>query len=122
MAITNRNLKGGETLTAKYHGKEHTAKVVKTADGIRFVVDGSPTEHKSPSSAGAAVFGLNKEGKPRTCNGWVFWSVAEVATPKPATSKAASKTPKATKPAPAPTDTPKAKKAPAPKSTKKASA
>ena len=70
MSIENRNLKAGTKLVARYKGKEHTAEVVKTDDGLRYrLKDGR--EFKSPSSAGSAVMG----GK--ACNGWKFWSIAE---------------------------------------------
>jgi hypothetical protein len=110
MAITNRNFKGGEKFVAAYKGKTHTAVAVKKDGAIQFVLDGGKTAFKTLSGAGAAVLGLNKEGKPRTCNGFAFWTVAtETASPKPTTSKATAKAKKAT------AKKATAKKAPAPK-------
>lgn len=84
MSIANRKLKADTKLVARYKGKEHTAEVVETDDGLRFrLKDGR--EVRSPSSAGSAVMG----GK--ACNGWKFWSIAEAATPKVKTSKARAK-------------------------------
>jgi hypothetical protein len=69
MAIEDRNLAAGTKLVARYKGKEHTAEVVKTEEGVRYrLKDGR--EFKSPSSAGSAVMGGS------ACNGWRFWSVA----------------------------------------------
>lgn len=80
MSIENRNLKAGTKLVARYKGKEHTAEVVKTEDGLRYrLSDGQ--EFKSPSSAGSAVMGG------AACNGWRFWTVAGDA------AKAAKKAP-----------------------------
>lgn len=96
MAITDKRIfHDGEKFVGKYHGKIYHAVATATKEGLRFVVNGSKTEHRTLSGAGSAVFGLNKAGKPRTCNGFAFWSRAEDATPKAAKSK----TPKATKPA-----------------------
>lgn len=54
MAITNRNLKPGTRLIARYKGKEHTTEVIKTKDGLRYrLADGQ--EFKSPSGAGEAL-------------------------------------------------------------------
>jgi hypothetical protein len=71
MAIADRKFKGGERLVStgkKYAGR--TVDVVKTKDGLIYRLDDGQ-EFKSPSAAGAAVF-----GKGRTCNGWAFWSIA----------------------------------------------
>lgn len=80
----NRNLKAGTKLVARYQGKEHTAEVVKTDDGLRYRLNDG-REFKSPSSAGSVVMG----GK--ACNGWRFWSIAEAAARKDKTSKARAK-------------------------------
>ena len=69
MSIENRNLKAGTKLVARYKGKEHSAEVVKTADGVRYRLENG-REFKSPSSAGSAVMGG------AACNGWRFWSLA----------------------------------------------
>src|ERR1700674_3599421 len=50
MSIENRNLKAGTKLTARYKGKDHTAEVVKTDDGLRYRLKGGK-EYKNPSSA-----------------------------------------------------------------------
>lgn len=68
MPIKNRNLKPGAKLVARHRGKEHSAEVVKTKDGLRYrTADGQ--EFKSPSSAGSHVMGGI------ACNGWRFWSI-----------------------------------------------
>lgn len=67
--IENRNLKAGTKLVARYKGKEHTAEVVKTADGMRYRLEDGQ-EFKSPSSAGSAVMAG------AACNGWRWWSIA----------------------------------------------
>src|SRR3972149_4057893 len=69
MAIEDRNLKAGTKLVARYKGKEYTAEVVKTEEGLRYRLEDGK-EFKSPSSAGSAVMGGS------ACNGWRFWSVA----------------------------------------------
>lgn len=88
MSIENRNLKPGTKLAARYKGKDYSAEVVKTEDGIRYrLADGR--EFKSPSSAGSAVMGGS------ACNGWRFWSLAsdlkEKPSRKPAPKKAKDK-------------------------------
>jgi hypothetical protein len=84
MSIENRNLKPGTKLVARYKGKDYSAEVVKTEDGVRYrLADGR--EFKSPSSAGSAVMGGS------ACNGWRFWTLASEAakkTPRPAQKKA----------------------------------
>lgn len=76
MPISNRNLPAGTKLVAKYKGEIYHATVIATDDGIRYrleeplVIGQKLSYFKSPSAAGAAIFG---EG--RTCNGWAFWSV-----------------------------------------------
>jgi hypothetical protein len=98
MAITGtRQFKGGERFVAAYKGKRHEAVAVKRDGAIQFTLDGGTEMFKTLSGAGAAVFGLNKEGKPRTCNGFSFWSRLEAETP----NAAKSKPPKVTKPGPA---------------------
>ena len=77
MAIENRSL-AGTRLVGRYKGQTHHAEVVQTEEGVRYRLEDG-REFKSPSSAGAAIFG---EG--RTCNGWAFWNVAgEEAAEKP---------------------------------------
>jgi hypothetical protein len=73
MTIESRNLKPGTKLVATYKGKQHTAEVVKTADGIRFVVSGDKTEYKSISGAGKSIHGS------RSIGGYGFWSLAPAA-------------------------------------------
>ena len=68
MAIEDRNLAAGTKLVARYKGKEYTAEVVKTEEGLRYRLEDGK-EFKSPSSAGSAVMGGS------ACNGWRFWSV-----------------------------------------------
>ena len=87
MSIENRDLKAGTKLVARYKGKDYTAEVVKTDEGIHYrLADGR--EFKSPSSAGSAVMGGN------ACNGWRFWSLATVegaSAKKPRKPKVAKK-------------------------------
>ena len=73
MPIENRNLEPGTRLVGRYKGQTYHAEVVQTEEGIRYRLEDG-REFKSPSSAGAAIFG---EG--RTCNGWAFWSLADEA-------------------------------------------
>jgi len=85
MAIEDRNLKAGTKLVARYKGKEYTAEVVKTEEGLRYRLEDG-REFKSPSSAGSAIMGGS------ACNGWRFWSVAGAeAKPKKEPRKAAKK-------------------------------
>ncbi len=90
-AITDRNLKPGTKLVARYKGKDHRCEVVKTKDGVAYrLKDGK--EFKSPSSAGSAVMGGS------ACNGWRFWSIVGAepkASPKKAKSAKAKPAPKA---------------------------
>ncbi len=69
MPITDRNLKPGTRLTAKYKKKVYAAEVIGGKDGqVRFrLADGR--EFASPSAAGKAVMGGV------ACNGWRFWSL-----------------------------------------------
>ncbi len=87
MAIEDRNLAAGTKLVARYKGKEYTAEVVETEEGLRYRLEDGK-ECKSPSSAGSAVMGGS------ACNGWRFWSVAgsENAKPKKTSKKAAKET------------------------------
>src|ERR1044071_7328685 len=98
MAITDRNLKPGERLWARYEGETYTAEVIAHADDrgnetIAYkLADGR--EFKSPSAAGAAIMG---EG--RTCNGWRFGSAGERTEkapkePKPSRSSSVNAVPK----------------------------
>ncbi len=82
MSIEDRNLVAGTKLVARYKGKEYTAEVVETEEGLRYRLEDGK-EFKSPSSAGSAVMGGS------ACNGWRFWSVAgsEDAKPKKAAKK-----------------------------------
>ncbi len=75
MSIEDRNLAAGTKLVARYKGKEYTAEVVKTEEGLRYRLEDGK-EFKSPSSAGSAVMGGS------ACNGWRFWSL-EGTEPKP---------------------------------------
>jgi len=119
MAITNRTLAPGTELKATYKGVEHRAKVVHVYPDatksdeyvVRYQMDG--VDYKSPSAAGSAIFGLDKAGKPRTCNGWAFWSLVGgegkggIAAPKPTpATKGRTRGARAAKPvdAPAPDD------------------
>ena len=73
MAIENRTLPAGTTLSATFKKQAHTCEVVESGDGLRFrLADGR--EFKSPSAAGSAVMGGV------ACNGWRFWSRADEAT------------------------------------------
>lgn len=94
MAITDRSaIKPGVKLVAKYKGQTYRCEVVQSAvpsdEGkllYRLTMGGKTTDHKSPSSAGSQIFGIDKDGKPRTCNGWGFWTLdgePENATPAP---------------------------------------
>lgn len=82
MAIEDRNLAIGTKLVARYKGKEYTAEVVETEEGLRYRLEDGK-EFKSPSSAGSAVMGGS------ACNGWRFWSLAgsEEAKPNPKAKK-----------------------------------
>ncbi len=84
MAIEDRNLAAGTKLVARYKGKEYTAEVVETEEGLRYRLEDGK-EFKSLSSAGSAVMGGS------ACNGWRFWNVAgsEKAKPKKTSKKAA---------------------------------
>ena len=88
MAIEDRSLKAGTKLVARYKGKEHTAEVVETEEGLRYRLEDG-REFKSPSSAGSAIMGGS------ACNGWRFWSVAGTEAAKPKAAKKAAKKAKA---------------------------
>jgi len=75
MTIEDRNLAIGTKLVARYKGKDYTAEVVETEEGLRYRLENGK-EFKSPSSAGSAVMGGS------ACNGWRFWSL-EGQEPKP---------------------------------------
>ena len=84
MSIENRNLEPGTKLVTRYKGKEYTAEVVKTEEGLRYrLADGR--KFKSLSSAGSAIMGGS------ACNGWRFWSVAGTEAAKPNAAKKAAK-------------------------------
>lgn len=81
--ITDRNLAVGTKLVAGYKGKTYHAEVVEV-DGsghghmeVRYAVleHDLAAPYKSLSAAGSAIFGIDKAGKPRTCNGWDFWKL-----------------------------------------------
>lgn len=86
-ATERKAMAAGQTLTAKYKGTQHTAKVVAGEGGKLLYRLSDGREFKSPSSAGSAVMGGV------ACNGWRFWSLADGAS-KPAakSAKAAAKT------------------------------
>ncbi len=94
MSIENRDLRPGQTLIAKYKGKEHRASVVAGKEGRVAYRLKDGREFTSPSAAGSAVMGGV------ACNGWRWWSVdgAETKKPAKAAKKAASKTKAAAKP------------------------
>ncbi len=74
MAITDRNLKVGTVLKARYKGQEYTCQVTEAEGRLRYIVDDGKDfvggDFKSPSSAGSAVMGG------MACNGWRFWTLA----------------------------------------------
>jgi hypothetical protein len=84
VTIENRDLEVGTRLVGRYGKQEHFAEVVAAEDGsVRYrLSDGR--EFKSLSAAGSAVMG----GK--SCNGWRFWSVAEMETETPETETSAA--------------------------------
>lgn len=89
MAITDRYLPVGTKLVAKYLGTTYHAEVVQVdnAPRYRMTLAGETKDYKSPSAMGSAIMGVDKAGKPRTCNGWTFWSLdggeQPAATPAP---------------------------------------
>lgn len=110
MAITDRNLAPGTKLVGKYKGKEYRAEVVATEAGPRYrmTLGKETTDYKSPSAAGAAIFGIDSNGKPRTCNGWGFFSIdGEAPAPAATTApKGRTRRQKATEAATEPTPDP----------------
>src|SRR3989304_5339898 len=84
MGREDRNLAPGTKLVTRYKGKEYTAEVVKTEEGLRYRLEDG-REFKSPSSAGWALRGGS------ACNGWRFWSVAGTEAAKPNAAKKAAK-------------------------------
>ena len=69
MSITDRNLRSGTRLAARYKGREYTAELVQGDGSTRYRLEDG-REFKSPSAAGSAVMGGT------ACNGWRFWSVS----------------------------------------------
>jgi Protein of unknown function (DUF2924) len=86
--ITDRKLKDGTHLVARFKGKEYTCTVKETAEGTRYVHGG--TEYRSPSGAGAAITG-------HASNGWAFFSLGGTEKParKPRAPAAKAKKPTA---------------------------
>ncbi len=72
MAITDRNLRAGTALVARYRGTAYRAEVVETEEGLRYRLEDG-REFRSLSSVGSAVMG----GK--AVNGWRFWSTVDEA-------------------------------------------
>jgi len=68
MPIENGELTAGTRLVARYKGRDYSAEVVETEEGLRYRLEDG-REFKSPSSAGSAIMG----GK--ACNGWRLWSL-----------------------------------------------
>ncbi len=58
----------GKTIYMNHDGKKHTATVL-TSGVIRF----NDKDYTSPSSAGSAILGKDKKGKPRQIDGWKSW-------------------------------------------------
>src|SRR5258708_26121877 len=58
----------GKTIYMNHDGKEHQASV-RTSGVIRF----NDKDYTSPSSAGSAILGKDKKGKPRQIDGWKSW-------------------------------------------------
>lgn len=99
--ITDRNLAVGTKLVAGYKGKTYHAEVVEFDGGeVRYAVleHDLAAPYKSLSAAGSAIFGITKDGKARTCNGWDFWKlegeaeVADTGATKPARARKAKAT------------------------------
>lgn len=102
---------GGKTIYMNHDGKEHTATVLQSG-----VIRMGDKDFTSPSSAGSAILGKDKKGKPRQVDGWKSWyfnkdgervmlnvlrgskSPLALAAPKPKREKKAA-TPKKAKPA-----------------------
>ena len=84
MAITDRSaLTPGTKLVGKYKSETYHAEIVEATDeekqgparsgGWMVLMKGD--RYKSLSAAGSAIFGVDKAGKPRTCNGFGFWGI-----------------------------------------------
>lgn len=74
MAIKDRNLNVGTKLTGKYHKQPYTCEVIEGESGkVKYRLEDG-REFKSWSAAGMAITG-------HQCDGWMFWSVEEPATP-----------------------------------------
>jgi hypothetical protein len=58
----------GKTIYMNHDDKEHTATVL-TSGVIRM----NDKDYTSPSSAGSAILGKDKKGKPRQIDGWKSW-------------------------------------------------
>ena len=58
----------GKTIYMNHGGKKHTASVL-TSGVIRI----NDKDYTSPSSAGSAILGKDKNGKPRQVDGWKSW-------------------------------------------------
>lgn len=68
--ITNRNLKPGTKLVARYKGRTHRLVVIKDEKGIGYQLDGKKSLiFSSLSSAASAVIDRGH------ANGWKFWRV-----------------------------------------------
>ena len=101
-ATQRKAIAAGQTLTAKYKGRQYTVEVITGENGKLFYRLGDGREFKSPSSAGSTVMGGS------ACNGWRFWSIADGAprpaskaakiAAKPATKQPAAKTAKPERP------------------------
>jgi hypothetical protein len=78
MTITDRNLKSGTKLTARYKGKTLSCSVVAGEAGVITYVLEDGRRFKTLSGAGSAA----KGGK--SCNGYDFWSVEGETSPTPA--------------------------------------
>ena len=59
---------GGKTIYMNHDGKEHTATVLSSG-----VIRMDEKDYTSPSSAGSAILGKDKKGKPRQIDGWKSW-------------------------------------------------
>lgn len=58
----------GKTIYMNHDGKEHTASVLSSG-----VIRMNDKDYTSPSSAGSAILGKDKKGKPRQIDGWKSW-------------------------------------------------
>jgi hypothetical protein len=90
VAITDRNLAPGTTLSATYKKERHLCSVMASEDGSLAFLLADGRRFKSPSAAGSAVMGGV------ACNGWRWWTVADGATtPGPVVKAAKTAKPKA---------------------------